>query len=196
MDFKGAKDYILTRLQNELTPSLCYHSIEHTKDVLEASHHFATLEKLNEHSQALLATAALYHDSGIIVQYRDHEAVSVSLAREILPQFGYLHEEIEEVADLIMMTRLPQQAISLPEQILCDADLDYLGRDDFFIHSFQLQLEWKNAGILETNLEEWLELQVKFLSEHRYFTHSANSLRKEKKLYNLDQIRRILKSKS
>ena len=46
MNFKGAKDYILNRLENELTSSLSYHSVEHTLDVAEAACHFAYLENL------------------------------------------------------------------------------------------------------------------------------------------------------
>jgi len=194
MDFKGAKKYILTRLKNELTPVFCYHSIGHTLDVLQASHLLSDLEKLNGQQKILLETAALFHDSGILTQYRDHEAISVSIARETLPGFGYSQADIEEIAGLIMITKLPQKAISLPEKILCDADLDYLGRDDFFIHSFELQLEWRNLGIRLTNFQEWLEIQVDFLEGHQFFTSSANSLRKEKKSDHLNQIKKILTS--
>ncbi|MCK9203439.1 MAG: HD domain-containing protein [Bacteroidales bacterium] len=194
MDFKGARKYILNRLQNELTPALCYHTVEHTMDVLEACRRLAGIEQVNGPMGVWLKTAALFHDSGILFQYKDHESFSVSLAQEILPQFGYLSEEIEEVTRLILVTRLPQQAVSLPEQILCDADLDYLGRDDFFIHSFQLQLEWKNLGILDTTLHEWLKIQQEFLQGHRYFTLSANNLRQKKKMETLDQIRKTIES--
>jgi len=192
MDFKGAQKYILARLKNELTPVYCYHSIGHTLDVLHASHLLAKLEKLSGNQKILLETAALYHDSGILNQYREHESFSVSIARETLPRFGYSQFEINEIAGLIMITKLPQKAVSLTEKILCDADLDYLGRDDFFIHSFELQLEWKNLGIRQTGLREWLELQVDFLESHQYFTSSANTLRKEKKERHLNQIKKIV----
>jgi len=89
---------------------------------------------------------------------------------------------------LIMVTRLPQKASTIAEQILCDADLDYLGREDFFIHSFELQYEWNVLGIRKTNLSEWLGIQIKFLSDHTYFTKSANDLRNQKKSTNLHEI--------
>ena len=193
MDFTGAHDYIMHRLKNELAKEFSYHSVDHTLDVLDACRRFAQLENVNGNLLRLLETAALFHDAGILIRYKDHENSSVSIARETLPKFGYLPDETETIAGLILVTRLPQQAATLAEQILCDADLDYLGRDDFFIHSFQLQLEWKNLGILESTLEEWFKIQVKFLGDHRYYTASANLLRNEKKLRTLRQITEMMK---
>jgi predicted metal-dependent HD superfamily phosphohydrolase len=193
MDFIGAHDYIVNRLKNELAKEFSYHSVDHTLDVLDACRRLARLENVNGNLLPLLETAALFHDAGILVRYKDHETSSVALAKDILPQFGYHPEEIDTIAGMILVTRLPQQATTLAEQILCDADLDYLGRDDFFIHSFQLQLEWKNLGILESTLEEWFKIQVKFLGDHRYYTTSANLLRNEKKDKTLGQITAMVK---
>lgn len=196
MDFTGAHDYIVHRLKNELAKEFSYHSVDHTLDVLDACRRLARLEKVNGDLLPLLETAALFHDAGILIRYKDHENSSVAIAREILPQYGYLPDETETIAGLIQVTRLPQQATTLAEQILCDADLDYLGRDDFFIHSFQLQLEWKNLGILESTLEEWFKIQVKFLGEHRYYTASAKLLRNERKLKTLGQITEMVKQQN
>ena len=191
MDFNAASGYIIHRLRQELNPSLCYHSAEHTLDVLEATRKLCDLEKIELRARSILETAALFHDSGMIVQYKDHETASVILARQELPGFGYSEQEIEEIAGLIMVTRLPQRPYSHSEQIICDADLDYLGRDDFFINSFKLQLEWRTNGIRHTTLPGWIEIQIKFLSEHQYFTNSAIVLRQEKKLNHLEEIKSL-----
>ena len=192
MDFNGASDYIIQRLQTELSPTLFYHSFEHTLDVLEATRHLNEVENIDEHSKLILETAALYHDAGMLVQYADHEAVSASMVRSILPGFGYTNDEITQIAGLIMVTRLPQRAVHLFEQILCDADLDYLGRDVFLINSFKLRLEWQVNGIRSTSLKEWFDIQIKFLGEHRYFTKSAFDLRNEVKLNNLAEIKQLM----
>lgn len=191
MDFNAASEYILRRLKDELNPSLRYHSIGHTMDVLYAVRRLCDMENIAPQSRILIETATLYHDSGMISQYHDHETASVALARQFLPGFGYTDEAIDDICGLIMVTKLPQRPYTHFEQIICDADLDYLGRDDFFIHSFDLQFEWKVNGIRNTTLGEWLEIQKKFLTEHQYFTRSAIMLRNQKKLEHLQELEQL-----
>jgi hypothetical protein len=193
MDFVGARDYIIGRMRKELSPSLTYHTIEHTLDMHRAAIRLMEMECFDdEHERLLIETAACYHDAGMMVSYNDHETQSVLIAGEMLPTFGYILEDIDEVAGLILVTKLPQMPATLPEQILCDADLDSLGRDDFFIESFKLQLEWNLNGIAQTSLEEWLRFEVKFFTGHKYFTKSGRALRQEQKRKNLLEITTIL----
>jgi exopolyphosphatase/pppGpp-phosphohydrolase len=193
MDFAGARDYIIGRMRKELNPSLTYHTIEHTLDMHRAAIRLMEMEHFDdEHERLLIETAAIYHDAGMMVSYNDHETQSVLIAGEMLPTFGYSLEDIDEVAGLILVTKLPQMPTNLPEQILCDADLDSLGRDDFFIQSFQLQLEWKLNGIAQTTLEEWLRFEVEFFTGHEYFTKSGRELRQEQKRKNFLEITTIL----
>ena len=192
MDFIAASEYIVHRLRRELSPLLWYHCVEHTLDVVGATKRLADAEKIETHSRILLETAALYHDSGMIVQYKDHESASVILAKQILPGFGFSEPDIEIITRLILVTQLPQRPYDHLEQIICDADLDYLGRDDFFIHSFKLKLEWQDNEVRNTTLAEWFDIQIKFLTEHRYFTNSAILLRNEKKLKHLEEIKYLV----
>jgi uncharacterized protein len=192
MDFPGARDFIIQRLKTELKPTLYYHSVEHTLDVYEATRCLIVAENLDRRYSTLLETAALFHDSGILVQYWDHEIASATLAKQILPDFGYMPHEIDCVAGLIMVTRLPQLPKSHAEEILCDADLDYLGREDFFIHSFQLRLEWQANSVKTMSLHDWFDTQFAFLSEHQYFTNSAQNLRNEQKSKNLKEVQQLL----
>jgi uncharacterized protein len=194
MDFTGAKEFIISQLHNNLPPDLYYHSVDHTLDVFEATSNLILLEQPGEMHPDIMRTAALWHDSGMLTSYRNHEEASVEMSRKMLPSFGYTKDEIETVSSLIMVTKLPQRANTLSEQILCDADLDYLGREDFFIRSFQLQLEWKLNNILSTTLPEWFDIQVRFLSEHEYFTQSARKLRSETKKRHLTDIKNLIQT--
>jgi len=188
MDLQGAKNFIIEKLSKELDPGYNYHCIGHTIDVHAAALRLIGMENIPAESAKLIEIAALYHDSGMLVRYKDHETASAELASCFLPGFGFTHQEIAIINSLIMVTRLPQKANTLAEQVLCDADLDYLGRVDFFIHSFELQNEWNQFGIKETDLSGWLDIQIKFLTEHKYFTKSAALLRNQKKTQNLNEI--------
>ncbi len=188
MDFSKASEYVTQRLQRELSPELHYHSPGHTLDVVSATRRLCEAEQVDVHSAVLLETAALYHDTGMMFQYRDHEEKSVGLARKTLPGFGYSPVEIDQISALIFATGMPQRPVDLHEQILCDADLDYLGRDDYFIRSYCLRLELQLTGMKNTTLKEWIGYQIEFLSQHTYFSRSANRLRNEIKRRNLEEL--------
>jgi uncharacterized protein len=191
MDFIGARDYVLERLRNKLDKKLCYHNLSHTLDVHQAAVRLASLEKLTKHECLLLETAAFYHDSGMLIKYADHENLSVVFASEALPGFGYKNEDIEEIGNLIRVTSIPQKPVNLTGKILCDADLDSLGRKDFFVQSFNLRLEWENFNIRTTTFLEWLEFEMQFLEQHSYYTSSAIALRNKQKMENLTEIKNL-----
>lgn len=188
MNYEAVKKFILTKLERELDPRLTYHSINHTMDVLEAAIRLAEMEHLPEKELLLLKTACIFHDSGMLVTYRGHEEASVEICREILPAFEYNDEDTAIVCRMIQTTILPQCASDHLDKILCDADLDYLGRPDFFMIAHRLKYEWDILNIHPTTLQEWYKIQRDFLSTHRYFTVSAISLRQSYKLENLKQI--------
>lgn len=184
MQFEKVKKFILGKLKKELTKNLTYHSLGHIKDVYGAAENLATLEKIKEEDRSLLLTAVLFHDSGFLVSQKEHERLSCELAKKHLPDFDYTPEEIEQICGMIMATQIPQTPHNKLEQIICDADLDYLGRDDFFDIGDKLFDELVMYGIID-NEHEWNKLQVRFLEKHHYFTASAKRLRKEKKADNL-----------
>ena len=117
----------------------------------------------------LLKIAALYHDVGFTEKDLDHENVGCRIARESLPGFGFSPEQVEKVCGMIQATRIPQAPRNKLARILCDADLDYLGRGDFTSIGNSLFKEMKHYGVLKTE-REWNELQVRFLERHKYFT--------------------------
>jgi uncharacterized protein len=192
MDFEGVKKYILNKLEHELKPNLYYHDIQHTLDVYRSAERIAALENVTQNEDYLIKTAALFHDSGMLRTYTGHEEASCQIATETLPGFGYDKHDIDVVCKMIMTTKLPQSATDKPEMIICDADLDYLGREDFYMISHRLKLEWNLLGVNPTTLREWYELQVKFLEEHRFFTKAAIESRDQGKQRNLEQIKELI----
>lgn len=192
MRYEKARDFIIKKLTEELDPDYSYHNIDHTLDVLQAVSNLASLEGLDEHARLLLETAALFHDSGMIKTYHGHEEASAELVRQYLPDFGYQPDEVDIISNMIITTQLPQSANNYLEQILCDADLDYLGREDFFMVAHKLKYEWNILKIRHTTLREWYELQIIFLENHEFFTASARKLRNEKKADNLKQVQELV----
>lgn len=193
MNFLGAEQYIISRLKRELPATMFYHTLEHTLDVQIVAKELVNKEKIDLQTSLIIETAALYHDAGMMINYREHERASVEIVRNSLPHYSYSAKEIEEICDLIMSTQLPQRPETYTEQILCDADMDNLGRDDFFLQSFRLKLELEMNGISTSTLKKWLANLVNFLEDHKFYSATAINLRQSKKMQNLSELREIVK---
>jgi hypothetical protein len=88
---------------------------------------------------------------------------------------------------MIRATRIPQAPKNHLEQILCDADLDYLGREDFYEVGKRLYAEMQERGLVETE-REWNLIQKTFLENHRYHTHYAILNREKRKQKYIQEI--------
>jgi len=193
MDCLRAETYVLDQLRQHLTPTLFYHGLHHTLDVVEQAHSLALAEGISDPTElTLLRTAAHYHDAGFLTAYQGHEAAGCTLAHQVLPGCGYSSDHIELICQLIMATRMPQSPGPLRlAQILCDADLDYLGRPDFWPISQTLFEELTLRGLMPDKTA-WLRLQVDFLSTHRYWTPTATARREAGKQARLTEVREQL----
>jgi uncharacterized protein len=192
MLFHKAKSFILDKLRSELPAHLTYHCFDHTLDVYAAAENLGDLEKISPFQKELVLTAALFHDSGFIIGPDSHEEESCRIAEAYLRSYGYDIDDLEAIKGMIMATKLPQMPKNLLEEIIADADLDYLGRDDFFPTSEGLYREFLRSGVVDS-YDDWNNLQVSFFENHHYFTQSAQKIRNQKKAENLALIKAKIK---
>ena len=170
MNLKKVEKYIHEKLQKNLSPTLTYHGFHHTLDVVDAAMKIANLEGIvDNESLVLLETATLFHDLGFISTYRNHEEEGCRIAELILPGFQYSKSQIETINGMIMATKIPQKPHNILEQIIADADLDYLGREDFEPIADSLFQELRQREMV-ADIETWNKIQVKFLESHHYWT--------------------------
>jgi uncharacterized protein len=181
--FSDIKIFVQNKLK-ALDPGLYYHNIEHTLDVLSCAEKIAKAENVTDSEQLfLIKIAALYHDTGFLRVYKGHEKVSCEIFLEDAGEFGFSKKQKDIVTSLIMATKVPQQPVGLLQQIICDADLDYLGRDDFYKVAENLRREFLHFKIV-ANDTEWDAMQLTFLGNHRYHTnYSAENREQVKRLH-------------
>jgi uncharacterized membrane-anchored protein YitT (DUF2179 family)/predicted metal-dependent HD superfamily phosphohydrolase len=172
MQFEQIYSVLMPRLESELPSYITYHAAEHTKNVIAAAEQLARAENISGDDLILLKTAALFHDAGFLQQSEGHEEISCIMVREYLPEYGYDDSQIEHICRIIMATRLPQSPTDLLSKIICDADLFYLGGENYFFYAQKLFQEYKYSGIVKTDVE-WQLMQIEFLSAHQFFTSSA-----------------------
>ncbi len=185
-DFVAAEKQIIELLEKQM-PKLQYHNIDHIYDVLNASLLIAQAEQMPEEEVRLLRLAALYHDAGFIHSPKNHEERGAEMAKEMLPAYGLNTTQIELISSMILATRIPQSPVNNLERVLCDADLDYLGRDDFYEIGGRLLEELKAQGVVETE-REWNLVQKTFLESHRYHTKFSKENREAKKHQHIQEI--------
>jgi predicted metal-dependent HD superfamily phosphohydrolase len=188
INYYKAERYIIRVLEKGLSDMLHYHSISHTKDVVKAVERLALMEGVTDEGLFLLKSAATYHDAGFVEEYDNNEPIGARLAEDILPKYGYTDQHIQTIKELIYVTQIPHNPKNRLEEIMCDADLDYLGRDDFHDIADKLRRELREHGKISSD-RKWDEIQIMFLEQHKYFTETAKKTRQEKKNKNLEEIK-------
>lgn len=188
IEFKRVRHFIINQLKSILPSKCTYHSLNHSLDVEKAVLRFSTIEGLSNHEKILLRTAALLHDIGFAVKYETNENLALQFADLHLPDFGFEKEDIELIKGCILATELNGIPKNKMAQILCDADLDYLGRDDYYELVAKLRQELVNYNQYFTDAD-WIRFQLNFLEKkHQYFTQSAIQIRgyyKQKRILEL-----------
>lgn len=181
LKFEDLQEMMFERFEKELPKNLYYHNLKHTIDVVVQTEIIGLEEKVSDEEMLLLKTAALFHDAGFLLAYMDHEDLGAQLVKSILPRFNFTEEQIQQIVELILVTKLPHKPKNLLEKIMCDADLDYLGRDDYFPVSRDLYRELIEHSMITKSEYEWNKMQIKFLQNHRFFTESSKRRRNENK---------------
>ncbi len=182
---------IMLKLKEELPKELYYHGRHHTIDVLSTLTQICKAEDVTGTDLLLLKTAALLHDIGFTVGATNHEQTGCDMAHTMLPDYGYNTAQIDSICGMIMATKIPQSPKNKLEEIICDADLDYLGRNDFYPISNSLFRELKTRGVLSDE-NEWNKLQIKFLTAHHYFTQTNITTREPEKQKRIEELKKII----
>jgi adenylate cyclase len=191
IQFTDIQEIILDKLEKELPDRLYYHNVKHTVDVVTEVELIGWGEGCSEEEILILKTAGLFHDAGHTIAYDNHEFYGCELARQMLPAYNYSPEHIELICSLIMSTKLPPKPANLLEKIMCDSDLDYLGRGDFIPVSNLLYEELKAQNKMGS-FNDWNKIQVKFISGHQYFTKTARSLREVNKQLQIERLQSLI----
>lgn len=176
-------------MEKNLDSRLTYHNPGHTWDVLFQAERIARGEGITDPQELMyLRISALFHDTGFLHVYADHEKASCEILTEFMADYDMDKREIEKMKGMIMATRIPQTPTNKLEEIICDADLDYLGRDDFEPISNGLMKEFLAYGVIRSETD-WDNLQIRFFENHNYFTETCRFERAPKKSKHLQLLK-------
>ena len=179
MSYQGAYDKIVYKLEHQLPALLTYHNLNHAQRVMKSiDSHLQTLDFYPRKAE-LVRLAGIGHDIGFIETYEGHEEKSIQILKNILQEEGYSEEEIYQVSVMVWATKLDIEPRTFMEKMLVDADLEYLGSDDFSIVLECLFQEWVNYNFIPENYQLFLENSLKFMEAHRYETDYSKAYSKK-----------------
>jgi len=166
-----------------------YHSYNHATEVMERSIYLWKKEGLNEDEIEMLGIAWLFHDTGFIIQYDNNESIWAKIAQNFLKSILYPEEKIKIIENIILATR-PDYRITknIYEKIIKDADLDNLGRKDFFEKWNSLKKEIEIIKNIKIRDPDWNHWAIDLLKEHHYETITQKSERNKRKEENLKRM--------
>lgn len=177
--------YVLTK---KYLPHNPYHNLNHAKSVFYAVNKLSKLEGISTNDRFILVTTALLHDIIFEIGAKDNEEKSAEFAKKYLSKLGYLDQQIQKIYNLILTTKMPTNPKNKLEKIICDADLDNVGRKDFFERGEELRQEF---GVNDD--KKWCEVQLNFLKNHFYYTTAARKLRNSGLKKNMNEVKKILR---
>lgn len=186
------KEFVINLLKANIPGNYYYHNFNHTLYVIETALTIGRYEQCTAAELELIEVAALWHDTGYTKTYQNHEVESCKLARHYLPDYRIPAEDIELICGMIMATKIPQSPENKLEEILADADLEYLGTEAFEQTSNDLfrELQFINP---ELTKEKWNKTQISFIGKHHFFTEYCKENREQTKQVYLQKLQEGIK---
>ncbi len=177
-----SESFVRLLLHRKIPANYVYHNISHTEDVVRNAKQISSHLELSPRSNALLLVSAWFHDTGFVKSYRNHEKQSIEIARDFLKdKIG--SDFISEISLCIEATKVPQQPKSFEAELLCDADMLHLGRQDFLEKSLRLREEWIDVLDEHQTYENFVQTSLQFLKNHHFFSvYAQENFNKGKEL--------------
>jgi adenylate cyclase len=169
------EEMITKMFDDEAPPDLYFHNSSLVRSITNHVELLSTAEKLSDEEFINLKLASVFLLTGYITDYEKPMAASLRLVEEIIPRYGFNHENVESTCKIIKNS-YNDHLNTLSDKILHDARYDYMGRVDYLKLTEKLLRERKEYG-KHSDRKSWIENQKKLLSDHEFLTATARLLR-------------------
>jgi len=167
--------HVIQLLSTQLESGFVYHNLAHTQRVIARVKELIELESIEGKEASLLIIAAWFHDTGYIHSIENHEDESIKIAEDFLGDKGLNPDDIETIKTIIRVTHVTKKPKNKLEAILKDADCAHVSSKDYEEYANLLKKEWEITQNKFYTFVEWIEINIDFISNHVYYTISANS---------------------
>lgn len=186
---KQTEQYVTELYQTGHHSNLVYHSINHTRKVVDHVNEIASHYDLSEKDILILNIAAWFHDTGHL--YEDpatHEQKSVELMREWINSKDIYAALADEIAATILATKIDRQPANLLQEIIKDADTYHFGTKEFKELDKLMKKEMRLRN-LNTIVMDWEQNTLALLESHQFYTDYCRSRLEKRKEKNKEKIR-------
>ena len=187
-DIKDFVNYLLLPLDG-----MYYHHYEHALSVMDRALYLGKNEWVSEDELEMLAIAGLFHDTGFVIQYDHNEVIWAKIAQNYLRTILYSEEKIHIIQEIILATQPSAKPENLLQEIIKDADMDNLWREDFFDISEKLKQERETIKKIKIRDPEWHHASLDVIQGHTFYTSTQAKERNEKLQSNAEALRKKLK---
>ncbi|MGZ5219706.1 MAG: Pycsar system effector family protein [Chitinophagaceae bacterium] len=187
---KQAEERVMELYDSVPHENLLYHSIDHTKRVVERANEIASHYELSETDITVLNIAAWFHDTGhLYTNPISHEEKSIELMKEWLAGKGEYTDLGADIEQVILATKLSTQPTGLVQEIIKDADTYHFGLPEFKTQDklMKKEMELRNVG---TMVMEWQRNTMSLMESHQYFTSYCKELLDAGKQKNMAKIKK------
>lgn len=190
-----AIQYAKNLLSEKLPANLIFHAPDHTEYVIDACKLIGEKEKLTEYELNVLLFCAGFHDTGYVSTYENHEEESVKYATEFLQKENASADLLQEVEQIILSTRIPQNPKNKISKVLCDADLKHLSDVDYYEYAEKIRQEQKMVFDRKISKLDFDLVSVEFFELHHYHTKFGKEVLTEGKAKNLELIKKNIEKR-
>ncbi|WCO01252.1 Pycsar system effector family protein [Psychroserpens ponticola] len=182
------EQFVTKYLNDNLDSTYVYHNIAHTQRVVAKAHELAEELKLSDTEKEQLLLAAWFHDTGFTKTIDGHEKESVKIASDFLKDENVSEETIKSVSEIIMATQMNYEPKNNLEGLIKDADCAHVSSKNYEDYASLLRKEWELTLGKKVTKSEWLQENIKFITNHTFHSALASAKwekRKGKNLANL-----------
>lgn len=188
-----AENYVFALLKDKLSISYTYHNFNHTVRVVNAVKQLIENEKVDADTAEKIVVAAWFHDVGYTEGCTEHEECGTRIAGKFLLEKGKSSDYIDEVKDIIRVTKIDREPETLAQKIIKDADYFHFAADNYIELSELLREEWRlTQQKTFTDLEWAIGNRKMMLQYHRFYTDYAKVNWQPKKEKNCIECQRII----
>ena len=163
------KQQVLDLLQQKFPEDRHYYrGASHTINALNVVEEYIDYMRVGTYEAQILRLGVLMRDLGELTLVENGED-GIELVKKIMADAGYSFVQTKVVADLVKSTRQPHRPTNLLERIICDVDMEFLGREDHEEASEMFFQELLKNSMVSSR-EEWDQWQQEMLDNHKYHT--------------------------